>query len=855
MSASIFEKNFELVDRVRPDVALRLAEWEPQEPHIPYDSPEAIKQLAQRLMNNSWTRILVIYGIGNGQIFEELKPWLERNPANKLFILEDDFAAFRNLLDTELGTELLTHPQTVFEYLRHPSDAIILQVLIGFVDFIVGSFNVYYAALPAYEQRKERHVMIRSQVYYQVNKIEASLEELTLDCEIEANLFSNLYSLVNAKDFKPLMGKFKNVPAIICGGGASLEDYRDQIQELSDRALIFAGGAAINSLSAAHAIPHFCCGVDPTLSHYSRFLLQKVYEVPYLYISRMQRDAVKMMQGIPVALTEGKIHPTHQWFDDELGIDRVDVAGGVSVSTFAIRCAHLLGCNPIILLGIDLGSARKKRYAEGVGDHPVIIELPNSKQPKPIVYPALDVAGNPIESTYQFILESQWISSYATANPDTLFVNSSEHGKQIAGLMNRSFPKVVEGILTESYDLRGRVHAEVTSSNYLVENLEEVTRVLREWKCSLEACIASCEKVIETFEEKEVAGTGWEYLISAIDVASMELSQQVAFVHQLKRMDSVLIHVLSEWERLWPLKNPNGTPEEFEKIRIHHLYHRFLFLRNKAYLLSLTVDKVINDPPAAYTHPISRAAPEDLAVEEQSPDGIREGEVTFSNSAGQRLSQTLFKNSKREGEALRFYESGSLYSQNVYANNQFEGLQTYYYPDSTLRTEMEYKDGILEGKVNFYYPSGKKKREQTFKAGKRHGWDRIWNAQGQLLIEVNYDQDRPLGTARSWHPNGQLQLEIHFDSEHQVLSVRHWNRDGVMIEMRGMEKESAHTIKQVRTMQEGVRRLEAELKQKGDLIKEYAAKEKTFNPKASMEELEKARQSLEKLKKFLESGE
>ena len=75
-----------------------------------------------------------------------------------------------------------------------------------------------------------------------------------------SNFYKNLFELPKAKPASSLFSKFDKVPAIICGAGPSLEKNLPLLGTLKDRAIIFAGGTAMNALNAQGMLSTFWCG-------------------------------------------------------------------------------------------------------------------------------------------------------------------------------------------------------------------------------------------------------------------------------------------------------------------------------------------------------------------------------------------------------------------------------------------------------------------------------------------------------------------------------------------------------------------------------------------------------------------
>ena len=106
------------------------------------------------------------------------------------------------------------------------------------------------------------------------------------DSGVLSNYYKNILKLDGVHASRGLYEEFRNIPAIICGPGPSLDKNIDVLRTLGDRALIIAGGTGINALNAGGVIPHICVSIDPNTAQKTRIIASKSYDVPLLYRSR-----------------------------------------------------------------------------------------------------------------------------------------------------------------------------------------------------------------------------------------------------------------------------------------------------------------------------------------------------------------------------------------------------------------------------------------------------------------------------------------------------------------------------------------------------------------------------------------
>src|SRR6185503_9490810 len=124
----------------------------------------------------------------------------------------------------------------------------------GFEDLIRKSLfrEIYIGALAAYQEKKPRSFEELSFIIQFFRGIQESstAEYLSAGKVFFKNFYHNILELDNAENGSALSGKFQGVPAIICGAGPSLGKNIELLKTLKDKALIFAGGTAMNALNA-----------------------------------------------------------------------------------------------------------------------------------------------------------------------------------------------------------------------------------------------------------------------------------------------------------------------------------------------------------------------------------------------------------------------------------------------------------------------------------------------------------------------------------------------------------------------------------------------------------------------------
>lgn len=454
-------------------------------------------------LNLKEKEVLYVYGIGLGYYYEAVKSWLRINPKRHLIFLESDPAVICKFFETEKAKELLNDKQVelhFFQGVESDQDKLLFERLSW--HFINQPYLV--SALQYYShERKEIYSQLNHKIPYDASYNSDYVDEYMLyGVAFYRNFYRNILRMPGSYFGNKLFGKFKNVPAIICGAGPSLQKQLPLLRTLTNQALIFAGGSALNALSHEGILPHFGLGVDPNEEQYKRLASSSGFEVPFFFRTRMNHHAFMTIHGPKLYLSGSGGYETATWFDKKLKLQGKSLEEGNNVVNFSLELAQCLGCNPIIFVGVDLAYTGMQSYAPGIIED---ASIDKQMLEKDRAFLRENINGEQVYTVWKWIAESEWIGDYAKNHPKLHIFNATEGGIGFPAIENISLKDVVHKYLTKQYDLRGRVHGEIQNGTIKSLETDRIIRLMKKFSRSLEKVVRYLDQLIE--EEKELLAT------------------------------------------------------------------------------------------------------------------------------------------------------------------------------------------------------------------------------------------------------------------------------------------------------------------------------------------------------------
>lgn len=620
-----FKKNFRLLQKIHPSLAHQLSMVDPSDlefcwtqqkesnlkrvykgDHYYYHSPISAIEEAQiwfQSLDLHQATAIFVYGIGLGYYYQATKAWLNQHPHHALIFLEEDLSVLYRLCETELGCRLLKDPQVQVILLRNDdlNKSIFNELSWTYFKtaFVISCLQLYNAVNP------EGFLKVQHELFFQFERKKAAVDEyLQFGVIFFRNFYSNLLQLPKAYWGNGLFNCFPQVPAIICGAGPSLNKNIDLLPGLKDRALIFAGGSALNALIPKGIIPHFGVAIDPNIYQYSRITITQPYHTPFFYSSRLFHEALAGITGPRLYLTGAGGYTTPDWFEKQLNIEGENLDGGHNVVNFSIEIAQALGCNPIIIVGTDLAFTNQEYYADGIAASLSLTKenftIDNNPDSDSSLVLRNDIEGKPVYTLWKWINESEWISDFTERHPEITLVNATEGGLGFKNVANIPLQEVAEQFLKNPQDKIARIDEEIQKHPLRHISPERVLELLQQMKESLNNCVFLSSKLLENSDRlveqiQQDNPFPPDLRTPAMTLLESDLEEEIGYQFLLNIFNQIFIRL--HHREIQDMESPKRRLSEkkhaLQKIELDK--QRFVFLHNVAHFNRELIQRTIED--------------------------------------------------------------------------------------------------------------------------------------------------------------------------------------------------------------------------------------------------------------------
>lgn len=393
---------------------------------------------------NKDCEVLIIFGIGNGEIIRYIKANFRNLKA--IFIVEPFLDVFKRYVENNNFKEVFSKMGIVtFIINTNENDAskIIVEVFTNnkYASLEVVCLSSYFALLENYyEVLKERVLRGFRSVLMQLVTVNESRYMW-----LRNTLHNFRFFHTNQEDVAPLI---KGKPAVIVAAGPSLNKHLHLLEELRKKAIIIGAGSAIKILNSSGIEPHFRMAIDGNNdeSIYDETFYSNSKNIPLLYGSQVYDGILPKYEGEKIFM----MLPTDllgQYIYNKIEIPYEFVRSGASVvhSAFSFLCKA--GCNPIIFIGQDMCFYENELYAKGISS----IDQSNFNEKGWISQK--DIYGNSVYTVRNYLQIKYDYEAILKEYPNGKFINATEGGLGIEGTIIKPLKKVMEEDLGEDLDI------------------------------------------------------------------------------------------------------------------------------------------------------------------------------------------------------------------------------------------------------------------------------------------------------------------------------------------------------------------------------------------------------------------
>ena len=414
-----------------------------------YDSAFIIDKWCVPFDNDCSYRTCIVFGLGNGMFVKEL---VKRNTGQEyqIIIFEPDTSVLKRVLnDTDISTVILD--PNICLHIEGISKKLFTVVLDDHIDLkkLQGrGINAY----PNYRQLYPvEYKNFMSAVRMNEMIIEGSMNvEVRYGEKYYNNILANLPNLMDSYSLESLRNAMpKGFTAVIVSSGPSLSKNIKELKKAVGKCLMIAVDSALPPLFSEDIQPdiYMCVDANKPSTHFEQ--------------ERTKNSAiVTALQSIPGAIKDGQRVFFEQTdnsyinsFLEAQGIELPVISTGGTVANSAYFLAEFLGASVIILTGQDLAYTGEKAHADNnLSDNNAIVE--------DTVIETVDIYGNPIRSSQEFMIYKDWFERRIAVNSGQIkTIDATEGGAYIEGSEVMSLREAVENYCSVENDVKSALMA------------------------------------------------------------------------------------------------------------------------------------------------------------------------------------------------------------------------------------------------------------------------------------------------------------------------------------------------------------------------------------------------------------
>jgi len=398
--------------------------------HSKYDPEKDAERFVSKFDNETYKHVLFV-GTGLGY---HIKKFMEVHPNTKFSIYEpDEEVLFTYLKHEKLGALPVQNLAQIFTGTDTDNITNKMQQLLQ-----SSSGILQIITLPIYERIYGAQIdtIMKETLETLKDKRSSLATNYTFQERWTINSIKNFPTVLKTPNILHDIDKtvFEGKPAIIVAAGPSLNLEFEHLRYIKDNGLayIFSVGSAINALIEHGIYPDAACTYDPTERNQlviQRIKDENITKIPLVFGSSVGFETLEDYPGKMLHMITSQDTIAPQLLDTKQAIDTVMDAPSIAVVTFQLL--NKLQCDPIILVGQNLGFQDNKRYAAGIDYDFVENEL--SEEEKKETLTVKDVYGNDIQTNDGFNRMRQQLELHIGVAIGREVINTTTGGAHIGG--------------------------------------------------------------------------------------------------------------------------------------------------------------------------------------------------------------------------------------------------------------------------------------------------------------------------------------------------------------------------------------------------------------------------------------
>ena len=394
-------------------------------------------------LGDDGNQVIVIFGLGYGHCLDYIRK--HKIKYKRLVVFEPCSNILFEVLKKRSVKELLSFKDLYLHLLNVPNDMarfLLIEALesktvkiLRHVSYMTLFNEVFENVIRSF--RNEKITMQTSINTIRANSLNWNIQQL--------KSIQHLYPSITM-----MRDKFINVPGIVASAGPSLEKHLPLLREIGDRAVVVAPGSTNRILNNKNINAHIAISIDSSEIQKQFFINYKLKNI-LIASYRLHPETLKMFPNeiFNVALSTEYLA---SYYTDWIGWQQFTIDDHSSVAVAAVEVLHMMGCNPIILIGQDLAYTEDRKYAD---------KKPGSLTEKQINrrIPDVDIYGNAVFTDHGYKSMQHDMETLNIRFRDTMKTyNATEGGLNIHGIDNVKFTDVYDKyIKNRPDDVTGRI--------------------------------------------------------------------------------------------------------------------------------------------------------------------------------------------------------------------------------------------------------------------------------------------------------------------------------------------------------------------------------------------------------------